>query len=31
VPAIRMLRRNRTEAPMSINGAQAEFGFARPL
>lgn len=31
VPAIRMLRRSRTESPMSINGAEAEFGFARPL
>ena len=32
VPAIHMLRRSRaTPSPLEINGAEAEFGFARPL
>jgi hypothetical protein len=31
VPAIRMLRRHRSTPAMNVNGAAAEFGFARPL
>ena len=30
VPAIRMLRRSRTEPPVRFNGAYSEFGFAKP-
>jgi hypothetical protein len=31
IPAIRMLRRSRTEPPARINGAYSEFGFARQM
>ena len=31
VPAIRMLRRSRTDSGMHLNGAEAQFGFARPM
>ena len=32
IPAVRMLRRSRTQPPpLSVNGGRAEFGFVRPL
>jgi len=31
IPAVRLLRKSRMPAPISVNGARAEFGFVRPL
>ena len=31
IPAVRMLLKSRTSAPISVNGARAEFGLVRPL
>ena len=31
IPALRMLRKSRMPAPISVNGERAEFGFVQPL
>jgi hypothetical protein len=31
IPAVRMLRKSRTPAPISVNGTRADFGFVSPL
>jgi len=31
IPAVRMLRKSRKTAPISVNGARADFGFVSPL
>jgi len=31
IPAVRMLRKSRTPAPINVNGARADFGFVSPL